>query len=273
MSRIKDITGDAQIAKTGDSVQLKGLSEQLFHSPKVINLNVKKAVEQILDLITKTAYKSGQNVYKTDLGQSRAAQELMLAKTLYDEICLDQMNAYRWITLREMQIAFNQGLKGRYGEYFGLNIKTFCQWMDGFKEKDRNDEMAKLKKNETQVKPLQINRQIDHVKAVQDEFKAYKETGTLSITFPIAYYGWLVKSGHLKQPDKAERTRIYNEQKALAKEKADKDNQIKRLIDRTVKAIMPSETTIQNRCKAYVIKRWFDKSITDKIEPADILTQ
>lgn len=51
-----------------------------------------------------------------------------LIKITRDEL----LNEYRYLTGSEVRFAFNQGVRGRYGEYYHINLPTFIKWLDKY---------------------------------------------------------------------------------------------------------------------------------------------
>ena len=56
------------------------------------------------------------------------ADKFYLVKITQDEL----MNEYRYLTGSEIRFAFNQGVRGRYGEYYHINLPTFIKWLDKY---------------------------------------------------------------------------------------------------------------------------------------------
>lgn len=60
------------------------------------------------------------------------ADKLFLVEKTREEI----MNEYRFLTGAEVRYAFNQGVRGRYGDYYHISLPTFIKWLDKYLESD-----------------------------------------------------------------------------------------------------------------------------------------
>lgn len=60
------------------------------------------------------------------------ADRFYLVKITQDEL----LSEYRYLTGSEIRFAFNQGVRGRYGEYYHINLPTFIRWLDKYLESD-----------------------------------------------------------------------------------------------------------------------------------------
>lgn len=58
------------------------------------------------------------------------ADKYFLIKKTQEEI----LSEYKYLTGPEIRYAFNQGVRGRYGEYYHINLPTFIKWLDKYLE-------------------------------------------------------------------------------------------------------------------------------------------
>lgn len=49
---------------------------------------------------------------------------------------------YRFLTGSEVRFAFKQGVRGRYGDYFHINLPTFIKWLDKYLESDERQRVV-----------------------------------------------------------------------------------------------------------------------------------
>jgi len=121
-----------KVEKFGLTIPLKSLAEQRFKSPAVSIINEQDLLMFLVKLISETYFKCGVKV---------DAQELKAISSSFK----DELKLFPYLTLVELQKCFHEGYKERYGKYYGLNIKTFVQWVDYYIQNERNDDLNKLK--------------------------------------------------------------------------------------------------------------------------------
>lgn len=127
---------------------------------------------ELVKLIAKTYQFCGQVANEEDI--KIAATELV-----------SELLKHQWIlTISEIKIAFNLGYKGELGEYFGLNVKTFCVWVNAYRySKHRSNAIIALHKSGVDINRKEpptpeeeaVLRKEDAIKS----FEYYKTTGTI----------------------------------------------------------------------------------------------
>ena len=127
------------VAKFGIDFPLKSLAEVRFNSPSVQNIPETPLIKFIVTIIGKTFLKCGQTV---------STDELNLISSLFKE----ELVMFPYITTVEIEKAFSNGYKEKYGKYYGLNVKTFIGWLDGYIKNERNDDLNSLKPKKEVVK-------------------------------------------------------------------------------------------------------------------------
>lgn len=66
-------------------------------------------------------------------GQKPDTEELVFqASELERELKIN----YSYLTLEEVRIALENGVKKRYGDYYGLNVVSYIEWLDAYKRSD-----------------------------------------------------------------------------------------------------------------------------------------
>ncbi len=66
-------------------------------------------------------------------GQKPDTEELVFQAS---ELERELKDNYSYLTLEEVRIALENGVKKRYGEYFGLNVVSYIEWLDAYKKSD-----------------------------------------------------------------------------------------------------------------------------------------
>lgn len=106
-------------------------------------------------------------VIKTHLDCGQRADEEMLKLTL-PELIADFVNYFSMFTTNQIALAFKLGIDKEFGDYFGLNNKTYRQWMKGFLGSPK-----RLEANKLQDRYLKELKQPE-IKTIPDEEKNKK---------------------------------------------------------------------------------------------------
>lgn len=75
------------------------------------------------------------------------ADKFYLIKITQDEL----LSEYRYLTGSEIRFAFNQGVRGRYGEYYHINLPTFIKWLDKYLDSSERQIVVESRKTVTPV--------------------------------------------------------------------------------------------------------------------------
>lgn len=87
--------------------------------------NPKGFVDSITSIVSETIQISG----KRDMTDEDKAFLIMKTK---EEI----ESEYRYLTGAEIRYAFAQGVRGRYGDYYNINLPTFIKWIEKYLDSD-----------------------------------------------------------------------------------------------------------------------------------------
>ena len=126
------------VVKTND-VMLQALT-----STKILEMPKETVVNQIYDMLTKAYYDSGI--------QSPAPKDLvLLSKAIHDEI-----KAYfSFLRIDELRICLANGIRGEYGEFYGINIKSIHSWIRAY----QISEKRRFKLNELKSEqPIEVDK-------------------------------------------------------------------------------------------------------------------
>lgn len=124
----------------------KTLAEQVFDSVKVVN--AEDAFEQVRVAIKTVYFVAGVKPENLPDKEEFTAMVNVLIN--------DIKHYHKKITVAELKIAFNNGVRELYGKYFGINVKTFNDWIRCYLEsKERNDRIANNNFIDTGVNPVQ----------------------------------------------------------------------------------------------------------------------
>jgi hypothetical protein len=93
-----------------------------FAEPKAVDLKPNDAQNKIATLITNLLADAGYNDSKDE------HVIIHLTTRVYE----DMLTRYKHLTLGELKIALNEGVRGNYSEFKGINITTISFWIKSF---------------------------------------------------------------------------------------------------------------------------------------------
>jgi hypothetical protein len=130
-------------------------------------------IEDVADMLSQTYFTAGQKIDTPDL--------VALAGALYAEV----KEYFPFLKIGELRIALQAGVRGSYGEYYGLNIKSIHGWIKAYQVSEvRSQKLRELKK---EIKPPKVDKEKvrrDYWEHVLKQVKNFKETGKIDISIP-----------------------------------------------------------------------------------------
>lgn len=194
-------------------------------------------------------------------------------KLTIDELCGDLKKDYGKLSFEEIEIAFKNGYKNEYGEYFGLNNKTYLGWVSAYskeesrlrvikaiqtaKEKDRQEPAKK-----THAETAEIMKW-----AILTSFDQFKK-GALIFDAGNVKYNYLVKIGLLNFT-KERKVQILENVKLKLKQNAIETKLQSETLSKVLDKILP-ETEI-SEAKKESLKIYYKDLIDTGIEISDLL--
>ena len=91
----------------------------------VAKQNPKCFADSIASIVSETILISGRK----DITDADKAFLILKTKEEIEE-------EYRFLTGSEVRFAFKQGVRGRYGDYYHINLPTFIKWLDKYLDSD-----------------------------------------------------------------------------------------------------------------------------------------
>lgn len=120
-----------------------------------------------------------------------------------NELSSELKKFYKFLTLDELTIAFKKGCKNSYGEYFGLNFKTYVGWIYAYTGEESRAkaikaiELAKLDLLPKQKVLTQEEKEEILKDGVLKSFESFK-SGAIVLDAGNVSYNWLDKNGLIK---------------------------------------------------------------------------
>lgn len=95
-----------------------------------------------MNIVVKSIHQS-INRSMADKGVNMVLEELdYLKRSVTDDILKD----FHTLSLQDIQLCFSMGVRGNLGEYFGMNVVTFYNWLKKYKEDVIPETMGEVKK-------------------------------------------------------------------------------------------------------------------------------
>lgn len=141
---------DIENAKMPELEKQVILASQMF--PKIRSIDYAESRNTLVEIFVHVIWASGNNMDKDE--------QMLLINHMIEEVKRD----YYHLTLEEVRICFKKGLKGDYGQVFGINVKTFYNWLDAYVTETKVSAMKQLGILKTESEKL---------KEVSDEEKKY----------------------------------------------------------------------------------------------------
>ena len=114
----------------------------------------------------------------------------------------DLQESYPYLHRGEIVICFELGAKGEYGDYSGVNLRTFCKWLKGYKNSDLRYRVIKQIEQEKEVKALPaVSREYNEEKMnllIIRRFHEYKNCPDLEIPLASILYQDLQSRGFIR---------------------------------------------------------------------------
>ena len=118
------------------------------------------------------------------------------------KLCSDLRESYPYLHRGEIVICFELGAKGEYGDYSGVNLRTFCKWLKAYKTSDLRYRVIKQIEQEKEVKALPaVSREYNEEKMnllIIRRFHEYKNCPDLEIPLASILYKDLQSRGFIR---------------------------------------------------------------------------
>lgn len=124
-------------------------------------------------------------------------------KVQIPELLKDLKMYFRFLTITEIEMAFKKGCKKDYGEYYGLNYKTYIGWINAYRnEQSRANAINAIDKakKELEPKPKELSEEEKEAivkNGVLQKWEDYKSGKPFDDTGNVAY-NYLDRKGLIK---------------------------------------------------------------------------
>lgn len=182
MDELIKYTGNAPAIYTSKEL---AVIEAQTNSPKILSMSMADISRHCLDYISRAYIDAG---YQLPAGESI----MMLADSVADDL----FTYFKTLSIKEAGLAIKNGIRGEYGEYVGISVKTLHNFFKSYKDSfDKQEVERKKAMNDEPEKKLSEQEANEIMKqSCINAFKAYKETQQLS-DFGGAKFNYLKKLG------------------------------------------------------------------------------
>ena len=156
--------------KTNDNHYLTALNSKL-----IVDMQQQELKDRVIKTLAKTYIDCGKVIESKEL--------ISLSNGVINEIKRYFIN----LKIDELDLCFQNGVRKVYGEYFGLNIVTFHQWIKSFMAEEKRLDAIKIRST-PRIEPIKEYTIQDKLR-IRDEFMSYakstyKKTGHFGLYEP-----------------------------------------------------------------------------------------
>ena len=162
-----------------------------FQTPRIIDMTPRDLSAFITSQIVQSYIMAGYQTYnEKDICVPTA------------KLSSDLQESYPYLHRGEIVICFELGAKGEYGDYSGVNLRTFCKWLKAYKTSDLRYRVIKQIEQEKEVKALPaVSREYNEEKMnllIIRRFHEYKNCPDLEIPLASILYKDLQSRGFIR---------------------------------------------------------------------------
>ena len=236
-----------------------------FGEKQIKHLDPNYAGEKLKTAINLTIFESG---FKVD-----NISELIIM------VIKDIFNDYSYLTISECSIAFRNGVRGLLGDYMGLSVRTFYNWLFEYNETLKADAIKQLqyiKKENSITEEDKEKIKWDWLNTFIQDFETYKKDGIIEqLDFNNGFYDYCVKTGigYLTIQEKVEikelaKKRILSSNNVLNAKNSDERNSFKQIVTSIANNTynQNAEMQIISESKRIALKIIYDKLIEKEID-------
>ena len=162
-----------------------------FQTPRIIDMTPRDLSAFITSQIVQSYIMAGYQTYNE--------KDICV---LTAKLSSDLQESYPYLHRGEIVICFELGAKGEYGDYSGVNLRTFCKWLKAYKTSDLRYRMIKQMEQEKEVKALPaVSREYNEEKMnllIIRRFHEYKNCPDLEIPLASILYQDLQSRGFIR---------------------------------------------------------------------------
>ena len=156
--------------------------------PKIHTFTQEQVVDFLSSSITRCYALAGVSKYSEN---DITLISITLAKDIFRE--------YSNYTMEEINFCFDNGVKGKYGDYYGVNISVLLYWLEKYKTSDIRQRVRKAIEEEERQKALSADNRLSSadrdMQYAREAFRRYKNGENLEMLRPPYIYKTLQDRG------------------------------------------------------------------------------
>ena len=243
-----------------------------FGEKQIKHLDPNYAGEKLKTAINLTIFESG---FKVD---NISELILMVIKDIFSD--------FSYLTISECSIAFRNGVRGLLGEYMGLSVRTFYNWLFQYNETIKADAIKHLQyiKKESNVTDEEKEKiKWDWLNTFIQDFELYKKEGVIEqLDFNNGFYEYCVKTGigYLTIEEKLEikelaKKRVLSANNIINAKNSDERKSFKTIVTSIANNTynQTAEMQIISESKRIALKIIYDKLIEKEINLREAITE
>ena len=222
----------------------------------------KKSIKDLHEAQVKQSCSEIINLCFVESGQIKQATPEMLAfnrDALFNEL----KSKFKDLTLDELKEAFKMGVRGEFGDYFGLCAATYHKWIKSYFERPERAEAMRvyldLAKVEITPQLTDCEKRTRLIEGIKLAYKEYCESGELPF-YPSPYYDFLKTNGYVNwSKEQIEEMKLVAETEYRGRLIKDRDNRVINTIQyKSILENLNTNQTFKNVCKKVGLKCFFE---------------
>lgn len=200
-------------------IETKNIYQLALQSGKISEMKKSELVKELNNILTKTYFDAGQTIRGNNV-QEQTRELQIISTALYEEL-----QQFKFLRIEELRIAFKNGVRGEYGEFFGLNIKTFYQWLKGYQNDEKRKAAiiaAKAESEKEYSSPVDKKKvSIEWWEMIKREHAAFKNGGKLYLRGAFNQFKLFEQAGIIKLSNAEKNDWIEKAKLAVSKSRVD----------------------------------------------------
>lgn len=215
-------------------------ARQVFEEQRIESYASDELIRRISALLRQSYIMTGFNVP----GENDLA--IITAK-----LVSDLFESYRFLTYGEVSLCFELGIKGEYGDFAGLNLRTIARWLKAYKTSDFRERLVvdRERKRQAALPPVSeaYNRECEN-RMLQNAFRYYRNGYPINQLLPARVY------------------RALQQRKLIADSPADKRAAMARFARWKPSGTLPMDEEtrlhfIKTQAMTVLLRRYFDRLV------------
>lgn len=190
-----------------------------------------------------------------------------------DELCDDLQKYNGLLSFSEIEIAFKNGWKKEYGEFYGLNNSTYFLWVNAYTLGESRLRVKKMlsnaKENANMNQPIKSPEEVEYIlkAAVLKCFDEFRQGGVIFDAGNVKY-NYLDKKGLIKFT-KERKDAILTTIKERLRLECLNNKSRSETVEKALKKVL--NASVLSECKKEALRQYFSELIEMEIELSDLL--